>query len=1060
MASNRFRYPPSPGHGGDTFSDNLVGNQITDGSSQMTMGTFSVEQEYSKPNSVEYQITSFSQPITLESLDVPNLEIARQTISNNLSVFINNDTSDLSSFVLYGSLKKRLNIAVKEIINFFPAAIFVDGIGVDYSSGNTTAYNIAYDGAKDRTTFRTNVNYISNPFSIEFTTNGDLLNNISPEQILNNLEIFGNSADTVVKVADGTMSKLRNLTKEFSKYAIKFDNKVDSLEYKLISLTPQTTTTNYIEMVVEGMPFDIKTTTTTTNFYIKPNSLETEKSFKEFKNVEAFLMNRDISPPYTAQFKLVKETNQGTKYYSYVRQTWPLQDAINLDITTAAYTKYLTVLSDTGDELDREKTNLVSRFLTAPTLKEFDTADEKTEKTLQIFGRSFDDVKLFVEGIAYMNNVNYDNTKTIPNELLKNFARTLGWSTPTTLDNTNFLDSVLGVSTPKYSGTTVGKTPAELDIELYRNILMNTAYLFKSKGTRKSIEFLLTLLGAPEALVEFNEYVILADSKINMDSPLQFIWDITGGTLGTIVSTATTAFSGVTHLSTNGLNYYKRPLNKFDYTWQKISGGTYVTETLMYSEVYQTYYNMSAHTSHPFILSDYPIDKAGYPTAPPESENYFFQRGAGWFERTEEHKSDIIIDRDKSTLSGCTPVIKNKFSNFTWGGFWTDGKFSNQLKAPYLDRFSRFPHMHFGFGLKKVIDDKKSWIRTGPGEKYLRDYSFKNRDATYNTSDERLVINVKNTDLSLNIGQALAYDVWQQSAQYNCLFSGGSLPYPYPNSAGTWDATSPQINAKKEDFKTFLNSFWKVLIDTKNRMTITDGKTGGYPVLQQMYLDYLHDNCGDDNQYTYAKMIDYAQSMGDYWIRIIEQMVPSTTLWTSGLKVQNSVFHRDKFVYRCYKVTGNTLTTPYLTNTFTVSPSATTGVIVPVFQTATPRPFTLPYGPPTGTLYYNTIINGEIPNPLSSYATLYNISHKGDVFGSEIVSEEVNSLAQSNYTNKNTYTTNKVFKKQGAISNVLFIDGFKKFGDKNLDWVDSYDLQINRKNGSADAIINNNRGRY
>jgi hypothetical protein len=48
MASNRFRYPPSPGNGSDTFSDNLVGNQITDGSSQMTMGTFSVEQEYGK----------------------------------------------------------------------------------------------------------------------------------------------------------------------------------------------------------------------------------------------------------------------------------------------------------------------------------------------------------------------------------------------------------------------------------------------------------------------------------------------------------------------------------------------------------------------------------------------------------------------------------------------------------------------------------------------------------------------------------------------------------------------------------------------------------------------------------------------------------------------------------------------------------------------------------------------------------------------------------------------------------------------------------------------------
>ena len=92
-----------------------------------------------------------------------------------------------------------------------------------------------------------------------------------------------------------------------------------------------------------------------------------------------------------------------------------------------------------------------------------------------------------------MTNVTYDGKNSIPNELIKNFAKTLGWSTPSTLNNTTFLDSVLGVSTPEYSGTSISQTPAELDIELYRRILLNTAYLFKSKGTRKSIEFLLTI---------------------------------------------------------------------------------------------------------------------------------------------------------------------------------------------------------------------------------------------------------------------------------------------------------------------------------------------------------------------------------------------------------------------------------------------------------------------------------------------------------------------------------------------------------------------------------------
>ena len=184
----------------------------------------------------------------------------------------------------------------------------------------------------------------------------------------------------------------------------------------------------------------------------------------------------------------------------------------------------------------------------------------------------------------------------IPNELIKNFARTLGWATPSTLDNVSFLDGVLGVTKPTYSGSSVGMTPAELDIELYRRILLNTSYLFKSKGTRKAIEFLLTLLGAPEALIEFNEYVVLADTKINMNTPLTFIWD--DFSLGN---------------TTGGTHHYGQAVNKFTQSWSEISGGTFSSATINYSVPLTQWYYETATTTHNFIRSDYPIDDEGYP---------------------------------------------------------------------------------------------------------------------------------------------------------------------------------------------------------------------------------------------------------------------------------------------------------------------------------------------------------------------------------------------------------------------------------------------------------------
>ena len=1071
MASKRFRYPPAPPNGLGTFSDNLVGNQFTDGSSQMTMGNFSTPQNYSRRNSTNYNLGGFSAPITLESLNITDLELAKSLASNNLEVYINHDTSDLTNFVLYGSLNKRLKVATENIINFFPGALFVDGVDINLNTGNTTATNIIYDAGRDQTTFRVNVNYLSNPFNIEFTTNGNLITqHLSKEQIINNLEQFGHTSNTIVKIADGSVASIRNLTTEYSKYVLTFSGSVTDKEYKIINLKPQTTTTNYVELTVKGSPLGTATTTTT-QYYIKPNKEESEKQFQEFGDVESFLVNRECNPIYTAKFKLLKETDQGVTYFNNEEITWPLEDAVNLDITTSSYTQYLTSLANLGDELDTQKTNLISRFLTAPVLKEFDTSGQKVEKTLQIYGRSFDDIKTFVDGIAYMTNVTYDGKNNIPNKLIKNFAKTLGWSTPSTLDNTKFLDSILGVSNPTYSGTSIGKTPAQLDVELYRRILMNTAYLFKSKGTRKSIEFMLGLLGAPQALIEFNEYVVLADSKIRLTEPLQYKF---GGPEEYSAFTGTSGFGVLADNTNTGWvspNYF-RPENRFTKRWSQISGGSYVTETIKFSPVLfsmgvsPAFYISTGTTTHPFIRytvsggqGDYPIDEHGFPTKPRITNNYFFQRGAGWYERNEEHKSELILDEDTSILSGCTPVINNKFAPFTWGGFWTRGQYSNNLKSPYLDRFRRFPHMSFGFGLTRVIDDKKSWSQQSPGLQ-TRDYTFKNRDAYYQTTNEKLVLNVKNVELNLNIGQGLSYDVWRQSAQSDCFFSGGSLPSLYPNSGGTWDSTNPRWNAKLHDFKTFNQHFWKNFIDAKNRMTISDGKTGGYPTLQQMYLDYLRNNCGDNNKYTYNKMLEYAQSMGDYWVKIIEQLVPSTTLWLSGVKVQNSVFHRDKFVYRCYNMTGTTIVSA-LTGQFTVSPTGYTSFPAPQYQLRISE--TTPPTPPTvGTKYYNNILTGETPNPISSYANSYNIDNRGQLFGSKIVSEVTNLLSDRFIGNKRKYRTNSLFTKQGSINNLLCIDTLKSYEGVDS-WIMNYDLNLKGDNPitpstSGPSLTNPTRG--
>jgi hypothetical protein len=56
-------------------------------------------------------------------------------------------------------------------------------------------------------------------------------------------------------------------------------------------------------------------------------------------------------------------------------------------------------------------------------------------------------------------------------------------------------------------------------------------------------------------------------------------------------------------------------------------------------------------------------------------------------------------------------------------------------------------------------------------------------------------------------------------------------------------------------------------------------------------------NVPNDN-FTYKTMVEYVNGLGTYWIRLVEQMVPATTIWNGGIKYENSLFHRQKFVWR------------------------------------------------------------------------------------------------------------------------------------------------------------------
>jgi poly(3-hydroxybutyrate) depolymerase len=758
--NNKRRCPPAPGSGTGTFGDSLVGNQITNGSSQLTNENFLFDSQTPEKDDRHFITSDFSKPISLDDLDPAKAEAVQQQKNSSIIRF-NKDKSDGSYVALYGSLREKLRVAIEQIIKTFPAALVASKDVANNTHGFTIS-GASYNQALNRTKLAVPQFAIKNDFGIEFTTNGNIV------------------------AQDDTYSVLRNFTKNYSKFVIE----IGGTSYNVLSFTPPSTSQDLL-LTVEGLPFT--GSTYNKNFLIKPNSQLVEDYFLNLGDIESVLLNRN-APTYDASFKVPKEKEEGT-FYEIETATWVTVDGYNLDIKTNEFTSYVSKINDIADVIDEYKSNLISRVMITSSLSEFDTAELKVDSTLKIYGAEFDNIKQFIDNIAYMRNVSYDKINNVPDLLLKNLCDTLGLETITNYTEEDLNKLLYKTKDSSLVGQGKAKSIAEADIELYRRLLVNVAHLFKAKGTRKPIEFLMKFIGAPESLYEFNEHVYSVSQPLNIDYVNSRLTDILDGS----------------------------------YTDTKISF------------VNNQYTVAQTEVDHDFAREDFPIDEDGYPTKAASNTNYYFQRGAGWFERTVEHKAEEVLDLSKSILTGSTKVIKTRLKEFTYG-------------QSYLDRFRRFPILNFGFDLTKRINNTKS--------------------ATIDdTEDAKLTINVKNIDLYLSAAKGLAYDVWRQSHNNNIGFSGLT--------------TSTGIT-----FAEFADKVIKEGIKDINKIKYIKK----YFDLFNIYKSYLN-FVGQNKAFTYNKLEDYIKTISPFWIRVVEQFIPATTIWSGGNRIENSVFHRNKFQY-------------------------------------------------------------------------------------------------------------------------------------------------------------------
>jgi hypothetical protein len=820
MAVTRYKVPSQAASGAETFSDNLVGRQITDGSSQLTNTSFAVDKVIPEKDSKNFKTTPFSEYITLDILKEEKDAPTTQSGNSKKEKIRFNANLDDASKSLFGSLRQRLSVSVSKIISKFPAAILADENSL-YNVTEYTAYQATYNPITNTTQFFTPSSIFFNPFDI-----------------------------LIEKPKSNTTPETDNIIRSFYSSYIKYVIDYSGNTYNIVGYT-ETNSDGNVKLSVDGNIFS-GTTGTTTSFLIRPNDAITEEFYTNLDELEDTLVNRETTPKYTATFKVPRDSfDQTSTNIVNVDISWPVsRDNWNIQIVGVNFNDYIEKLSSLGDEIDDYKSNLIVRFLTAPQLFEFDSEDKKAESVFQLYGQNFDKVKKYIDNIAYMRNVSYDSINNVPDLLLKNLSQTLGLSTVNLFDEKSLQDTLYTRQQAQYLGLSLGKTLVEAEYEFYRRILTNLAQLYKSKGTRSAIQFFLKFLGAPEPLIKIDEYVYDVTGLPQQD----FEDDIDEVIRGTKTNIVITGYTGGVYLT----------------------GITTGTTTLSREE--------------------YPIDANGLPRKVTNLDSdIYFQKGAGWYDLTLDHRSSNIIDTELSVLTGRTKIIKTKPKDYTYG-------------EDYFDSFRTLDGLDYGFDLETRVDNLKGSVVT-------------------NENESKLILNRKNINVFLSPSQGIEYDVYRQSRDLSLTFGGLLQP---------------------QEELTFAEYLDDVLNQLLTESHISKYNKSYFP-LEKVFNDYMTNT--NFKPYNFASVNEFINKMTPYWVQVIEQFIPATTLWTGGNLVGNNIFNRSKYAHLNPRY-GVKISEPYssdLYNCVPIEPTPTpTATPTPTpSSTPTPTPSSTPTPTPT-----------------------------------------------------------------------------------------------------------------
>lgn len=425
------------------------------------------------------------------------------------------DYTTLRSFAYYGSAVDLINATMNGVISEFPAELYFS---------NKTTYIDSGRLDEDGNTIFDKYYVISNPFRLDLHNKS-----IAASEVDDVLRHFCLSADKYELIYSDRVENLSDFNEpwcsEIHGSTCQDEKGKHGAEIATVYLADRTIEIKVRYSREHGYNW-LYASEDLVGLHIRPNKEIVEKYFATIDVFTSVLLDRTTNPIYRCNLETVVFDNENGYTYKIKPYIWPTVGGYNPDIADEnGYALYVESLIGMASYYDTVDSDNIWRVMTHEAIKNLDwtySSDErnpiddlhpldatKIEAMCKIYGRQYDDIKLYIDSIKFTNNVTYDMKNNVPDYCLSDLLEANGWE-PRNLDF--YCDNTIRTK-PLYPSESVGYNSSDVNIAFMNRLLLNTRYLYSLKGTRIGIDAVMGMFGFDADEYDVFEHIGVAMPK-------------------------------------------------------------------------------------------------------------------------------------------------------------------------------------------------------------------------------------------------------------------------------------------------------------------------------------------------------------------------------------------------------------------------------------------------------------------------------------------------------------------------------------------------------------------